>query len=419
MRFEFFVALRYLRAKRRNRFVSLITIISVAGVSVGVTALIVVMSVMTGFDIELRGTLIGNRAHLTVYPIGGGQFQDYEQVIQELKSLCPEMVAAGPIAQIEALLNRGSRTTGCLILGVDPLLEQDVTELAANLTQDDHRNYGQGRLPGNKEIVLGYRLAQNLGYVGVGNDIMALTFNPTSRPFLGRQLGKPISLLVSGISEAKMADFDAIYAYVDLETARMLSGKDGVDAVHLKLTDPFLAERVRQRIEEELPYACDTWYTNNEAYLNALGQEKLAMFIILAFIVLVAAFNITSTLIMVVMEKRRDIGILRTLGASGGSILKIFVLEGLLIGVSGTLAGLVMGLVLALNLNPIASFIAKLFNIDLFNSTIYLFDQIPVAIQPFDVACITLASVVLTFLSTLYPAWSAMRLNPVDALRYE
>ncbi len=419
MRFETFIAARYLRAKRKNRFVSLITVISVAGVSVGVIALIVVMGVMTGFDIELRNTLIGNRAHLTVYPNNGGEFEDFEKVIREVRALCPEVVGAGPIIQIEALLKRGPNTTGAVLLGVDPVLERDVTDLEKNLTKEDNREWGEGRLPGSKEVVLGYRLAQNLGYLGPGDDLMAITAKTSVRPFVGQQMGKPLSLLVSGISDAKMSDFDSIYGYVDLATARMLSDKKGVDAVHLKLTDPFLAERLRKEIETNLPYRAETWYTNNEAFLGALEQEKLAMFVILTFIVLVAAFNITSTLIMVVMEKRRDIGILRTLGSSGSSILLIFMVEGLMIGLSGTGVGVVLGLLLAEYLNPVARFLAGIFGVDLFNSTIYYFDRIPVAVVPGDVAYITVASIVLTFLSTLYPAWSAMRLNPVDALRYE
>lgn len=419
MRFETFIAARYLRAKRKNRFVSLIGIISVAGVSVGVIALIVVMGVMAGFDVELFKTLVGNRAHLSVYSQDGRQFDDYKKVIAELKALCPEIRGAGPVVQIEALLKRGNSTTGAILLGVDPELERDVTDLEKNLTQEDQRQFGEGRLPKDKEVVLGYRLAQTLGYIGVGNDLMAITAKTTVRPFSGKQVGQPLALVVSGISDAKMSDFDTIYGYVNLETARMLADRPGADCIHMRLSDPYLADALRARIEANLPYRAETWYMNNEAFLGALAQEKFAMFIILTFIVLVAAFNITSTLIMVVMEKRRDIGILRTLGASSFSILKVFIIEGLLIGVSGTLFGVVAGLLLAYNLNPVAEFIAGIFGIDLFNSTIYYFDRIPVAVLPRDVAYITASAIVLSFLSTLYPAWSATRLNPVDALRYE
>jgi lipoprotein-releasing system permease protein len=245
-----------------------------------------------------------------------------------------------------------------------------------------------------------------------------LTNKAAITPF-GMRAGNQVWLTVSGISQAKMSEFDQIYGFVNLATAQMLTGKEGVDAIHLKLTDPGLADRAAARIENELGCRTETWYENQQAFFEALRQEKLAMFIILFFIVLVAAFNITSTLIMIVMEKRRDIGILRTLGVSRLSILLLFILEGLMIGIGGTFLGLIAGIILALNVNPVAEFLAGLFNVDLFNSTIYYFDGIPAAIIPADIFWITFSAVVLTFLSTLYPAWSAARVNPVDALRYE
>lgn len=421
MRFETYVAFRYLRGKRKNRFVSLITLISVAGVSVGVIALIVVMSVMTGFDIALRDTIIGNRAQLTVEEFDASPIGNPDGLIQEIEALCPEIVASGPVSQTEALLRtrRGDQeyVGGGFIVGVDPVREQEVTQIADNLTDKGGRQFGRGRLPGKKEIVLGYRLASSLNAT-VGTEVKVITAHQVTRSPIPTSAGG-VWLTVSGIAQAKMSDFDTYFAFVDMETSALLTGRTGADAIHCRLTDPNLANVVKERIETQLGLRATTWYQSQEAFFAALEQEKLAMFIILVFIILVAAFNITSTLIMVVMEKRQDIGILRTVGASGTSVLTIFIIEGLLIGLSGTVLGVISGTLLAYNINPVAEFIAGLFGMDLFNSQIYYFDRIPVAVVPLDILWITISAVVLTFMSTLYPAWSASRLDPVEALRYE
>ncbi len=422
MRFETFVALRYLSGKRKNRFISLISLISVAGVSVGVMALIIVMAVMTGFDNALRETIIGNRAHFTVLDPTSDTMVDYEKVIREIKALCPEVEASSPVVQILALLQNKSGYKedvghGANITGVDPELESAVTELSENLTHNNGRQLGRGELPGDKEIVLGFILARNLGVL-IGDKVSVLTHKKKVSPF-GMRPGQDFVLTVSGISQAKMHEFDSANGWVNLKTASKLNGKKGVDGIHCRIDDPFMAEEYKARIIDQTDYRVVTWYDNQMEFFEALRQEKFGMFIILVFIVLVAAFNITSTLIMMVMEKQRDIGILRTLGVSGGSILRLFMIEGLLIGLGGTFTGVLFGTILAYNLNPVAEFLAGIFGIDLFNSQIYYFDQIPVDVVPMDVLYITIASVILSFFSTLYPAWSASRLRPVDALRYE
>ncbi len=428
MWFEGFVALRYLRGKRKNRFISLITIISIAGVAVGVIALIVVLSVMTGFQTALRETIIGNRAHISIIRGTGLTFdEDYRTVMGRIQEAAPEILASGPFIQIESMIesvtgrNSDRATNGAYIIGVDPALESGVTQLAQNLTLTEGRTYGAGALPGNKEIVLGYILASNLG-VGIGDKVMVYTLREKSRPnpYSG-DAGKMqrVLLTVSGISQAKMSEFDTLFAWVDIDTAQMLTGREGVDGVHVRLADPFQAEGVARRVETALGYRSITWFENQINFFSALRQEKLAMFIILVFIVLVAAFNISSTLMMMVMEKERDIGILRTIGVSGGTVLRLFVVEGLIIGLTGTFFGVLLGTILAYNINPVAEFLAWALNVDLFNSQIYYFDRIPSQVVPSDVLRITLSAIVLSFISTIYPAWSASRLNPVDALRYE
>jgi lipoprotein-releasing system permease protein len=417
VRFEWYVAARYLRGKRKSAFISLITVISVAGVSVGVVTLIVAMGIMTGFGVALRDTILGNRAHVTLYQRHGGPILDPDPVMASLEAL-PGVTAASAVLQVEALLKHGEKQTGAYVIGVDPARESRVTNLGENLQPNpEKRKKGRGELPGPKEIVLGYRLAERLG-VDVGDDIGLVTGKNTVTPFGVRRVSQ-VWLTISGISHAGMSEFDALYGYVDLPTARLLSGREGVEAIQLRLDNPDNANAIAAQIESTTDYAAQSWLDNQEAYFEALAQEKVAMFIILVFIVLVAAFNITSTLIMIVMEKRRDIGILRTLGASTRSILLLFVSEGLLIGLSGTLLGLALGMALALNINPVVDFIALRFGVDLFNSEIYYFDGIPVVIVPTDVLAITLAAVVLSLFSALYPAWSAARMSPVDAMRHD
>ncbi|MCP4641864.1 MAG: lipoprotein-releasing ABC transporter permease subunit [bacterium] len=421
MRFEAFVAARYLRGKRKSRFISLITLISIAGVAVGIMALIVVMSVMSGFDEKLMGTIIGNHAHLQIVKSWNEPIEHPYELIEELEALCPEIVAASPFIEIKAVLKAsGGRAVDyepAFIYGVDIERETGVTQLADNLSRENGRQLGNGDLPEDNQIVLGYILAENIG-VYIDNDVAVITPNESPSP-RGRNFVQQKILTVSGISQAQFSDFDAAYAYVNIGTAEKIKRQRGVDGIHVKLTDPWLARTVGDRIREHLGYRTITWYESQQAFFEALVQEKVAMFIILMFIVLVAAFNITSTLIMIVMEKRRDIGILRTIGVSSGGVMRVFMLEGLYIGFGGTVLGLVGGTLFAHNLNIIAGSVARLLNLDVFNNVIYYFDHIPVSIIPRDVALIALSAFVLTFLSTLYPAWSASRLDPVDALRYE
>lgn len=438
MRFEAFIAGRYLRGKRRNRFVSLITFISVAGVAVGVMALIVVMSVMTGFDEALRETIIGNRSGLVVQdPFGLPLAEDsprvrellddapegsyYDALSDAVAAASPEIVAAAPFIEIEAVLktpdNGNQRHKPAQITGVDMQREQTVTQIAENLTGANGRLHGAGELPGRRQIMLGYILAHDLG-VWLGDRVAVVTLKTSGTPF-GLSPVQQVWLEVSGISQAQMGDYDTLRAWVDIETAQLLKDQRGIDGIHCKLRDHFRASQAEKDVEDVLGLEATTWYQSQQAFFEALQQEKVIMFIILAFIILVAAFNITSTLIMIVMEKRRDIGILRTIGTPQAAVLRLFMLEGVYIGLSGTLAGLVLGIAIAANINLLADAIAWMLGLPALDPTIYYFDRIPAVIVWSDVAWIMGAAVILTFVSTLYPAWSAARVDPVDALRNE
>ncbi|HUW61132.1 MAG TPA: ABC transporter permease [Candidatus Bathyarchaeia archaeon] len=409
MRFETYIALRYLRGKRKSRLLSLITLIAVAGVAVGVMALVVVMSVVSGFEQAFTEAIIGNRAHITVQT-QGATIGAPDAFIERLESVVPEVVAASPVSQSEALLrNPGVKKaqSGGFVLGINPARDQQVTCLADNLTRTGGRTHGEGRLPGSGEIVLGYRLAEKLE-ARIGTRIKVAT---------DRSQG--VSLVVCGIAQARLADLDSYYAFATIETVSRLTGQDGAQAIQCKVRDPMLASAVARKIEDALGVEAFTWHESQREFFVMLQQNKSILFIILVFIVLVASFNIASTLIMMVIEKRQDIGVLRTIGVSGQAVLLIFILEGLLIGLVGTAIGVAAGSLIALNIDPISQGIAWLMGLGSFRAEIYQLDTLPAAIDPGDIAVIAACATVLTFISTIYPAWSASRLDPIDALRRE
>jgi len=420
MPFELLIGLRYLKAKRKSTFISIITFISTAGVMLGVMALIIVLAVMTGFEEDLKEKILGTNAHVVVVR-NGAPMEDYRQVMQKLKGF-KGVTAATPFIYNQVMLSSGKNVSGVVLRGIDPSTDRLVTGLSKSIVEGtiDRLEPKMGDvgdfLPG---LLLGKELAKHLNlFVGdkvnvispMGN-ITPLGMMPKMKPFM-----------VAGIFNTGMFEYDSTLAYVSLGQAQSFFDLgDTVTGVQLKVEDVYHAGELARSINLTLgtDYYARDWMQMNRNILFALKTEKIVMFIILTLIVLVAAFGIASTLFMVVMEKNRDIAILKSMGATGSSIMKIFVLEGLVIGIIGTILGVFSGLLIALNLEPIITFIQKITGQNFFSKDIYYLDHFPSLVVPSDVVLISVTAVLISFIATLYPAWQASRMLPAEALRYE
>ena len=411
--YELLVGLRYTRAKRRNHFISFISLISMAGIALGVAALIVVLSVMNGFQKELRTRILGVASHIQVTAINGELHNWLEVGRQTLQH--PEVKAAAPFIQAQAMLSRDETVRGTLVRGVIPELEDKVADFGRFMKAGKLENLQ----PGGFGIVLGSDLANAMG-VTLEDKVTLIAPQGTVTP--AGVVPRLRSFTVVGIFEAGMYEYDSGLALIDMSDAQLLYRLgDGVSGVRLKLDDLFRAPRVARELVpliQEDAYISD-WTRSHANFFRAVQIEKNMMFIILSLIVAVAAFNIVSTLVMAVTDKQADIAILRTLGASPGSIMAVFVVQGALIGVIGLGLGVVGGVALALNIDVVVPFIERVLGTQFLAKDVYYISQLPSELQWGDVTGITAIAFVLALAATLYPSWRASRVNPAEALRYE
>jgi lipoprotein-releasing system permease protein len=412
--YEVAVGLRYTRARKgsgRNSFISFISLISMAGIALGVAALIVVLSVMNGFQLELRNRILSVASHIEIR--GFPDLKDPPGIAASARRN-PRVVATAPYVTGQAMLASGDVNRGTLLRGIDPAQESKVADIGL------HMRAGalESLTPGSFNIVLGSELARALG-VRLGDSVVAITPQGNITP--AGALPRLKSFHVSGVFEVGMFEFDSGLALVNIDDAQKLYRLDNASGVRLKLDDMFAAPGVAAELSGTLPPDAEVrdWTRNHANFFRAVAIEKRVMFIILTLIVAVAAFNIVSAQVMVVTDKQADIAILRTLGAAPSSVMAIFMIQGALIGIIGTLIGVVGGVLLALNVETVVPAIERTLHIQFLDKSVYYISDLPSDLQSADVVTIASIALVLALVATLYPSFRASRVNPAEALRYE
>ncbi|WP_038205649.1 lipoprotein-releasing ABC transporter permease subunit [Xenophilus azovorans] len=401
------------RATRRNGFISFISGVSMAGIALGVAALIIVLSVMNGFQKEVRDRMLGVVSHIEIFSRDGQALADLDAIMAAARKH-PEVIGAAPYIASQALVARGEDMKGVLVRGIEPKLEPEVTDFAGTA----QKGALERLVPGEFGIVLGGELARSL-FVREGDQVTLIA--PGGQVTPAGVVPRLKQFTVMGTFESGHYEYDSALAMIHEQDAAKVFRLEGPTGIRLKLKDLNIAREVADELAATLPgqFLIRDWTRQNKTWFAAVQVEKRMMFIILTLIVAVAAFNLVSTLVMTVTDKRADIAILRTLGASPKSIMGIFVVQGAMVGVIGTLAGLGLGLLVAYNIDVIVPFIERLLHTRFLPQDIYLISRMPSDPQRGDIMPITVISLVLAFVATLYPSWRASRVNPAEALRYE
>jgi len=412
MSYELFIATRYLKSKRKTGFISLITYISILGVTIGVAALIVVLSIMNGFESEVRERIIGFGAHIELRKFHSLGVEDYQKLIDQIKNI-DHIKGISPYINEKALIISKSKKSGLGVKGIDAKTVSQVSDIKDNITYGE---FNIGNVPSDRRktypgIILGVYLADKLD-VDLGDKVSILS--PTGISPLMSKIPAMRTFVVTGFFETGIFEFDDVFAYVSIKEAqRLFEMKDKVTGLEIKLDDLDKADLVANKVDQILgyPYATVTWFEMNKNLFSWMEIEKWGAFIILSLIIMVAAFNIVSTLIMVVLEKTKEIGILKSMGASSSGILKIFMFEGLVGGVIGTILGCVIGYGLCWSQIEFQYFSLP--------ADVYIINALPVLMKFRDFILISGAGILLCFLATIYPARKASKLDPVEAIRYE